>query len=150
MSKAPAAAAAPKTITVNDNTSKVKPTEVAAPPSTAPPPEQGPPAATPQQVPLASFCSTGDSARDKTIAALFQALFSASSGAFDLLQLAVKAEKSLFETSHEPQGQSASYVRRSFLLWSLIAPDSEHHDEEVRRRLMQGQTPETILASVTS
>jgi hypothetical protein len=119
--------------------SKVVPPSTSAPQPQPPPPAQHEEA--PHQISLASFFSTGDPSRDKTVAAIFQALFSASLGAADLLDIAVAAEKRVFDASGEEQG---AYIRKAFLLWSLCAPESEHYDEGVRQQLLAGQPPDVL------
>lgn len=45
----------------------------------------------------------------------------------------------------DPSSSSSHYLRRSFLLWSLLAPDSEGFCGELRELILSGEmTPEAL------
>ena len=131
---------------------------------------------------LVSFPSTGDFSRDRTIAALYQALSAAlvPSG-LSSLDLALSSERQVHEWSSSlpvddstgsaetgpllleapaaavaaavglgQQGgmRPTPYLSRSFLLWSLLAPDSESFSEDLRALVLGGQVTPKALANL--
>ena len=117
-----------------------------APPSTPPDVAEASPAprAAPAAVSIVSFTSTGDGVRDRTVAALHHAITSGG-GALDPLDAALALERAAFEA--HPDAAGAGYLRRCFLLWGLLSPDSEGFSADVRELLMEGLlAPEKLAA----
>ena len=96
-------------------------------------------------VPLVSFRSTGEALRDRTVAALHQALSSA--WAVDAADAAADIERHVYEAHAERSGGNGgggsgsvgpAYMRRAFLIWSLLAPDSEAYCSQVQEAVLDG------------
>lgn len=94
-------------------------------------------------VPLVSFRSTGEALRDRTVAALHQALSSA--WAVDAADAAADIERHVYEAHAERSGAGSgsgsvgpAYMRRAFLIWSLLAPDSEAYCSQVQEAVLDG------------
>ncbi len=133
-------------------------------------------------VPVASFVSTGDVARDQVVAALHAALSAGSVGpleasqgralrvVFELRggafcastrrslrrpcypQAAVAIERCVSDAVGGAAGGPPSrdaYLRRSFLLWSLLSPDSEGYSSELRELVLEGGVTPEALASLS-
>ncbi|GAX75375.1 hypothetical protein CEUSTIGMA_g2819.t1 [Chlamydomonas eustigma] len=127
--------------------------QVAAPASTGP---------SSTAVHLTSFPSTGEVERDQVIAALHMAL---SVSTTDPLYTALCIEQQIhrhYGATDKPlpsaastlaaaAGVSSSYLRRAFMVWSLLSPDSGAFSSELRELVMEGAvSPEAVAKLDTS
>jgi hypothetical protein len=101
---------------------------------------------------VTSFLSTGETERDNVVAALHMAL---SVSMTDPLETALSIEQQIHQhclaqakplpSASSAAGISSAYLRRAFMVWSLLSPESETFSPELRELVLEGAvSPESI------
>eukprot|EP00955_Chlamydomonas_euryale_P114063 366251-Chlamydomonas_euryale.AAC.2 len=108
-------------------------------------------------VQLACAPSTGDATRDRTVCALYSALSCASS-AVDLADTAAALEAAVHDASRGVDGDTAApaaavspgpaYLKRAFLVWGLLSPESDAFSADVAELLLEGILSPQALAGL--
>lgn len=115
--------------------------------------------ATAPALPLACGTATGDATRDRTLCSLYTAL--ASNSAVNLAETAAELERCVYAatcgTAAAAEGGGGGggdgspghgYLKRAFVVWGLISPESTGYSADVAELLLEGSLSPKSLAGL--